>query len=167
MKRLSMITAFAVIGFLLTSTAALAAGRDDDDGSKIFQVALDLEFTDNTFRAESDFAVENSTLLLKYISCTMASRSPTASNAAAFDLFVNTESSGRIQVLNGLLEPGRDFAPGPGANLIGNAFVTACIGKKCESLNGETYESFSVDATRNDNFRTEYMRCLLTGEIVD
>ena len=163
-----MIIACAVLGYLIVSTAGFAAGRDDESRSKPFQVALDLVFENTTPRVENEFTVENSTASLSYIVCEMSTAGGSASNQAAFKLFVRTESSDSLLVLDSLMERGHDFASGPSAGvLIGNAFVSACIGKKCESLNGLTYESFVVSATRDAYNRTESMHCILVGELHD
>ena len=168
MKRMFLIIACAVLGYFFVSTTGYAAGKDGDGGNKLFQVVLDLTFEDQTYQAENEFGVTNSTAILNYITCGMSSASPSASNEAEFKLFLRAVGGGMLLVLNNDLELMPEYTPGPsGGELVGNEFVSACIGKKCDSLNGLSYESFVLTATRGTNIRTENMACILVGELFD
>ncbi len=166
MNKSVLITASAVLVFSLASNFAIASGKDQDTAAMPFQVALDLVFDAGSSRTIGEpITFGNSTAVLQYIACEKRV-TPSLTTDAAFQLTVDIEGGGSLLILDSSMEPGGHGGPGYTNNRVfGAAFVSACVGKKCNSLGEDVYESFTVSAWKNDYHSTpvETMTCTLTG----
>jgi hypothetical protein len=167
MKKLIVITSYTLLGLLVTTASAAGPEKDNGEEPHPFQVVLELDFTGGSSHTSSEpITVGNSTAVIQYIACNIR-HIPPGTTDAAFQLFADIEGGGSALVLDSGMETTNEFGPGPVDRLqYATAFVTACIGKKCDSLGEEVYESLTVIASRNDFGQTvadETMDCVLTG----
>ena len=116
------------------------------------------------------FSVESGkTAIVNYISCYI-NHTTRDTTKTRVELYVDTidtnQAAGAIVAFDAALEPMPNYFPFPVLTEHISSFVSACIGEKCTSLDGVTYPSLFIQASRNDtDVGLEEMKCMISGSV--
>lgn len=133
-----------------------------------FQVVLSASWEDEGgYAAETDTFVidENKTAIVQYVSC-RARHAPGGSNDATFRLTADIANGtlSNATILAGNMEPLHTSGSGSIDYEASADFVSACIGKHCNSFGDGAYVSLTLYASRDDSSAdAESVDCLVSG----
>ena len=163
------LAAFLLLGFSITVNAEPPKGSESE--AQPFQVVLSVHWENDggLYTSSNPFTFGvNKTAELQYVACRMR-HSYLGSANAQFQLVANIEGGllPMVTIIAGDMVKLANFTPPSQSFSAFNELVSACVGKKCNSMGDGDYVSLTLSATRSsaDTTFDEDMDCLISGVV--